>query len=212
MPVRRAFIPIPVLAALVLTVLSPPGLAGALERDAQAFIHSLAEEAVRTLTSRDIPRPERIARFRTMFTRHFAVPDIGKWTLGRHWKKATEDERVEFLVLFEDLMVVSYVNRFAKYTNESLNISRTLVQGADTAIVFSEIVQPETASRIRVDWRVGKKGRQFKIFDVVVEGTSLSTTLRSDFGSIIRRKGGKVAGLLEALREKTANLKSTARN
>ena len=109
-------------------------------------------------------------------------------------------------------MVVSYVDRFAKYTNESLDISRTLVQGADTAIVFSEIVQPETASRIRVDWRVGKKGGQFTIFDVVVEGTSMSAVLRSDFGSIIRRKGGKVASLLEALREKTAQLKKTARN
>ncbi len=210
MRILRYFVP--ALAGLVLTGLSPPGLAGALERDAQAFIHSLAKEAVRTLTSRDTPRPVRIKRFRTMFNQHFAVREIGKWTLGRHWKKATKREQAEFLVLFEDLMVVSYVDRFAKYTNESLDIFRTLTQGADTAIVFSEIVQPETASRIRVIWRVGKKGRRFQIFDVVVEGTSMSTTLRSDFGSTIRRKGGKVAGLLEALRKKTASLKSTARN
>jgi phospholipid transport system substrate-binding protein len=210
MPVLRYVIS--AVAGLVLAGLSPPGLAGALERDAQAFIHSLAEEAVRTLTARDTPRPQRIERFRTMFDRHFAVPQIGKWILGRHWKKATEGERAEFLVLFEDLMVVSYVDRFAKYTNESLDISRTLAQGPDTAIVFSEIVQPETASRIRIDWRVGKKGGVFKIFDVVVEGTSMSTTLRSDFGSIIRQKGGKVAGLLEVLRAKTAQLKTTARN
>jgi len=205
---------LPALAGLVLAVLSPtgPSRAGALERDAQAFIRSLTEEAVRTLTSRDTPRPERIERFRAMFDRHFAVPQIGKWILGRHWKRATEGERAEFLVLFEDLMVVSYVDRFARYTNQSLDISRTLAQGPDTVIVFSEIVQPETASRIRIDWRIGKTDGAFKIVDVIVEGTSMSTTLRSDFGSIIRRKGGKVAGLLEVLRAKTAQLKKTARN
>jgi len=42
---------------------------------------------------------------------------------------------------------------------------------------------------------------------VIVEGTSMSNTLRSDFGSIIRQKGGSIAGLISALREKTASLK-----
>ena len=37
----------------------------------------------------------------------------------------------------------------------------------------------------------------------------MSTTLRSDFGSIIRRSGGKVAGLIDELRKKTKHLKET---
>jgi ABC-type transporter MlaC component len=35
----------------------------------------------------------------------------------------------------------------------------------------------------------------------------MSTTLRSEFGSIINQKGGKISGLLEVLREKTKTLK-----
>jgi ABC-type transporter MlaC component len=34
----------------------------------------------------------------------------------------------------------------------------------------------------------------------------MSNTLRSDFGSIIRSRGRKISGLLEALREKTTKL------
>ena len=49
-------------------------------------------------------------------------------------------------------------------------------------------------------------------FTLVVEGASMSQTLRSDFGSIIRRKGGHVSGLLEELRIKTASLKAEAKN
>ena len=48
--------------------------------------------------------------------------------------------------------------------------------------------------------------------DVVVKGASMSQTLRSDFGSIIRQKGGRVSGLLEELRVKTASLKADAGN
>ncbi len=48
-----------------------------------------------------------------------------------------------------------------------------------------------------------------KILDVIVEGASMSQTLRSDFGSIIRQKGGKVSGLLDVLRVKTAALENT---
>ena len=62
---------------------------------------------------------------------------------------------------------------------------------------------------MKVLWRVGAKGETFKILDVIVEGASMSQTLRSDFGSIIRQKDGKVSALIEALRLKTASLKAS---
>ena len=62
------------------------------------------------------------------------------------------------------------------------------------------------------DLRVGARGEIIRILDVVVEGASMSQTLRSDFGSIIRQRGGKVSGLLEELRVKTASLKADAGN
>jgi len=186
-----------------------PNSAGAesLDEGAKTFIRDLAQQAVKALTDGNVPRPERIKRFRDMFNEHFAVRAIGKWILGRHWRKATEDEQAEYLRLFEDLMVVSYVDRFAVYAGDALKINRAIVHNEKTAIVFSEIIQPGSSSRIRVDWRVGRNSTQFKILDVMVEGTSMSQTLRSDFGSTIRNRGGTVAGLLDALREKTAELK-----
>ncbi|MDP6403471.1 MAG: N-acetylneuraminate synthase family protein, partial [SAR202 cluster bacterium] len=45
-----------------------------------------------------------------------AVETIGQFVLGRYWRKATEAERREYLKLFEDLIVETYVDRFTKYT------------------------------------------------------------------------------------------------
>ena len=39
----------------------------------------------------------------------------------------------------------------------------------------------------------------------MVEGISMSVTQRDEFAAVIRRSGGKVEGLLAALRKKTQN-------
>lgn len=197
-------------AGLAMALALPPGRAHAAAidpEDARVFIQELSQQAVRSLTDDAVAKAERVRRFRRLFNDHFAVKAMGKWILGRYWRKASETERTEYLRLFEDLMVVSYVDRFAQYAGESLKIRRAVQHGEKTAIVFSEIVQPGSSKPIRVDWRVGRNSDAFKVLDVMVEGTSMSQTLRSDFGSTIRRRGGTLEGLLEALREKTADLK-----
>lgn len=205
---RRSLLAALVFLAVVPATVGGPALAGSFERDAAAFIENLTDLAIRQLTPGDLSRRERTERFRRLFNRHFAVAAIGKWVLGRHWPKATEAERREYMDLFEDLIVVSYVNRFADYSGEALNITRTLSRDGRTATVFSELANPESDTPARVNWRVGLVEGRFLVFDVTAEGTSMSNTLRSDFGSIIRQRGGKVAGLLDALRDKTASLRA----
>ncbi len=184
--------------------------AAELEKGAEQFIQALAKQAVDSLTDSKASRVERIRRFRDMFHKNFAVEAIGRWTLGRHWRTATEAERVEYLRLFEDLMVVSYVDRFAEYAGESLRVNKSVPENNSTATVFSEIVRPHQAQPVRVDWRVGRKDSTYKIVDVVVEGTSMSNTLRADFTATINQKGGTVRGLIEELRKKTESLKEEA--
>jgi len=184
--------------------------ADSLEEGAQKFIQAMADQAIQSLTAHDIERAERIKRFRILFNEKFAVQAIGKFVLGRHWRTASDSEKTEYLSLFEDLMVNSYVDRFSSYADEALDIKNTRAENQTTATVFSEIKRPGDAQPIHVDWRVGSNGEIFKILDVVVEGTSMSNTLRSDFGSIVRQKEGKVAGLIEELRKKTESLKAEA--
>jgi phospholipid transport system substrate-binding protein len=208
---RRALLaPLGLLFATVL--LAMPATAGEFEQRAEKFIGSLAQEAIESLTTKDTPRDERINRFRAMFSHHFAVQAIGRFVLGRHWQQATAPEQAEYLLLFEDLMVVSYVDRFQKYAGENLRIVKSRADGEFTVSVFTEIVRPNAGTPAQVIWRIGGNGDQLKVLDVIVEGTSLSQTLRADFGSIIRQREGKVSGLIHELRLKTAELKLPPKN
>jgi len=208
---QRRALAVGLAAGLVLLAAGPifPAQASAeMEKGAGSFVESLAKQAVDSLADQKVTRPERIVRFRRMFNNSFAVEAIGRWILGRHWRTATDAERTEYLRLFEDLLVVSYVDRFAEYAGESLKISRSVTENENTVTVFSEIVRPNSGPPVRVDWRVGRnKDAVYKIVDVVVEGTSMSNTMRSDFTSVINQKGGLVSGLIEVLREKTDALK-----
>jgi len=195
---------------LVLTLLVGSPVQAGIEEGADTFLRSLANKAVQSLTEADTPRAERIKRFRIMFKENFAVRSIGKFVLGRNWRKASDDEKKEYLTLFEDLMVVTYVDRFQRYAGEALKVTKARAETDNIATVFSEIERPGGAKAIRVDWRVGTNGTIYKVLDVIVEGTSMSNTLRSDFGSIVRREGNGVSGLLVALRKKTAALKAEA--
>jgi len=170
---------------------------------ASTFIEGLAGEAVNALTASDVSPEEREQLFRNLLNENFAVTTIGQWVLGRYWAKATVEQRREYLQLFEEMIVVTYLNRFKRYSGESLNVTRALVddQSGD-AIVFSQIKRPSGSEPLDIAWRVRPKGDSFKIVDVSVEGVSMSQTQRKEFASVIRRNGGHIEGLLTEMRQK----------
>ncbi|MCW9032844.1 MAG: ABC transporter substrate-binding protein [Alphaproteobacteria bacterium] len=177
-------------------------------KGAETFVQSLADEAIDTLAVKEIPQAERVKRFRTMLGKHFDVNAIGRWVLGRYWRKASKAQQAEYLVLFRDLIVATYVNQFAELTGERLKVTQSLTrEGKKDAIVRSEIIRTEGQPPIKLDWRVRAPKGNFKVVDVVVEGVSMSQTQRSEFGSVIKREGGEIDGLLAALRKKTKSLR-----
>jgi phospholipid transport system substrate-binding protein len=171
-------------------------------QDAEAFIVGLADQAIAALTPPGISRDEREARARVLLKDNFAVPTIGQFVLGRYWRNATLDEQKEYLDLFEKLIVVTYVDRFSRYSGERLKVTRAVSdQESGDTIVYSEISRP-AGEPIQVGWRARKYGSSFKIVDVLVEGVSMGQTQRSEFSSVIRNNGGSLAALLDEMRRR----------
>ena len=170
--------------------------------DAEQFISSLADEAIKALTQPDSTPETRSQRFRVLLKENFDVKTIARWVLGRYWKKASKVEQAEYLKLFEELLIVTYVDRFSKYSGEHLKVSKSSPSGERDFVVFSRIVRLESTAPLNVDWRVRKKSTGFKIIDVMVEGVSMGQTQRSEFASVISRNGGEVKGLIAKLRDR----------
>jgi phospholipid transport system substrate-binding protein len=165
-------------------------------------MQTLGSKAIHELTDPAVPQPERQARFRALLDGHFDIPAIAKFTLGRYWRTATEEQRAEFIQLFEDFIVQSYSTRFAEYRGEAFQVAGSDNDDRGVTIVHSRIDMPSSED-VRVDWHLRPRDGSFAIVDIVVEGVSMAVTQRSEFASVIQSRGG-VAGLLDALRAKNA--------
>lgn len=219
---RREFLGpwlVSVLVAAVLVVGFLPRAAHANEfsNDARKFIESLTDEAITMLTVKDITREERAQRFRTLMNKNFSINGIAKFVLGRHLRKASETEKTDYLKLYEDLMVATYADRFAKYSGERLLVKNAEVRGEKDVIVYTTMVKAGNGAKpLKVDWRVRSKGKTFTIIDVMVEGISMIMTQKFEFSSFIKSSGGDFKSLLAELQKrvdenKTKNNKSAAK-
>jgi phospholipid transport system substrate-binding protein len=188
-------------ALAVLLAVAAPGPTRAAD-DAAGFISDLGQRTVRVLAAK-VSEGEREAQFRALFNEGFDVPAISRFVLGNYWRVATDEQRRAFVTLFEAYVVHAYAVRFNEYSGQQLKVTAQRAEGEDSALVQSVIAQPSGAPPLRIDWRVGKTEKGYKINDVVVEGVSMAVTQRQEFSAVIQRNGGEIDALLKLLREKT---------
>lgn len=155
------------------------------------------------LADRSLSDSQREAGFRRLLERNFDLKRIGRFVLGKHWRRASRDERAEFHRLFDDFVIATYAARLGPYSGETLEVGTVRGAGERGVTVTSRILRPQ-GEPIRLDWRLRRIGSGgWQIVDIVVEGVSLALTQRSEFDSVIRRSGGTIDGLLQVLRDKT---------
>jgi len=170
------------------------------------FIQTLADRAIATLTAEGQTTEVRRDQFRTLFREGFAINGIARFVLGRYWRRASEDDRTEYLALFEDVIVTTWADRFSEYSGEKFTVQDAVDapsahQAERVAIVRSQFfTDPQTP--VRIDWRVASRGDIYKITDVSVEGISMANTQRDEFASVIRSNSGELSALLDVLRKK----------
>ena len=180
--------------------------------DARNFVEKLGERAINELTPEDISDAERVKRMRALLADDFDMPTIAKFVLGIYWRRATEEERSEFLELYQTVVAHSYSRLFKDYAGEIFLVDKERPAPGGGVIVYGR--SPRLSDEpILVEMLVKKAGNQFKTMDIKVAGVSMPLTHRKEYSSVIRRRNGKVSGLLGALRKKTRYLeKSIALN
>ncbi len=188
------------LVAFTLILVTSHGTA-ATAKEPDVFIRTVGQQAIDSLTGKEMSDAQRQDGFRAILNRTFEVPLIAKFTLGRYWRRASEEQRTEYVRLFEDFIVQAYAARFKDYSGEAFTVGKVRDVDERDVLVQSQLVLKDGRT-IVVYWRVRGKTEP-KIIDVIVEGVSMAITQRDEFSAIINQNGGKIDGLLSALRKKT---------
>jgi phospholipid transport system substrate-binding protein len=194
---RRKFL---IGAVLALTVSLNSGNARAASAD--DFIRSAGEKAFQSL-HQEMTDEQRTAQFRQILLDTFDLPTIARFTLGRYWRVASKQQRDAYVGLFQEFIVQAYLHRFKDLSGQTFEVKKSHEINSRDRLVLSEIKIRQGKPPIRVNWRVRLRDDAYRVIDVVVEGVSMSVTQRDEFAAVIRQSGGKIDGLLAALRRKT---------
>ena len=174
---------------------------------AEKFITSLAAKAEASLLTETISPTEHQKRFRALMLSSFDLKGVGKWALGRYWRRASKAEHIKYLSLFEKFVVATYSKRFRGYTKAKLQITGTTKN--NKSVFVNSQIKRKGSKPIKIIWRVSFSNGQYKIIDIIIEGVSWVQTQRSEFVSVIRNSGGKISGLIKALDKKVIYLTSS---
>ena len=204
---RRTFIA--AVAGLLLSV-SFASSGHAVEQDPKAFVIGLANNAMEIMTTKGLSDHDRAAKFRTLFTGDVDIHEIAKFVLGRYWRAATPEQQQEFLKLFEDVVVLTWSPRFKDYGSDLRHTVMAVSQDGERGITVDSKVDRDKQQPIALQWRLKQGDNGLRVVDLVVEGSSMAITYRSEYASVIQSNGGKVEGLLSALRTKVAELHASS--
>ncbi len=145
---------------------------------------------------------ERTQRVRQIILDTFDFEEMAKLALGPYGDRLTPQQRTEFVSLFGTLFERSYntlVLRFlserrATYGRESITQDRAMVQ--------TTLVDQKTSGQLPIDYWLIHKDQRWAVYDVIVDGVSLTLNYQAQFDQIIR--SASYDTLLQRLKRKVA--------
>lgn len=126
--------------------------------------------------------------------------------VGLDWRQANASQQAELTRQFQQLLVRSYAVTMSRFKNAHISVAPTAVLANDgrEASVKSQVVANDNNQPVTIEYTFYQSAQGWKVYNVKVEGASLITAYRNDFGEQVR-KGG-VDGLIKALQSKNAAL------
>lgn len=129
---------------------------------------------------------------------------LAKLALGKNWRKASNEQKIEFVDEFRELLIRTYGKSLQEFKDQKIEFSPLRdYSGEERVVVKSEVLQ-SGGPTIPVDYRMRLKDGEWKVYDIIIDGVSLVTNYRGTFSQEMR-KGG-MEQVLKMLREKKAEV------
>jgi phospholipid transport system substrate-binding protein len=152
-------------------------VADQLKTKVDAVIKTLEDPALKNKTE------ERRAAIRAISNQTFDWQEMAKRSLGRHWQGRSDQEREEFVKLFQNLIEAAYISKIESYSGEKVDYAAESVDG-DQATVRTKIIT-KRGQEVPIDYRVLRRSERWMIYDVSIEGISLVSNYRTQFDRVI---------------------------
>jgi phospholipid transport system substrate-binding protein len=165
--------------------------------DSPRAVTRRALEQSNTIVRGSGDRQQKLLALRDVLRDFLDTEALARLAAGKHLDGRTPEETAEFLRLFRELFIRTYVQRLLLFDAPDFTYGEERVTG-DTATVGTEIVTPR--DRFAVDYTLHHTESGWRATDIMVEQVSLAQNFRAQFDTALAKSSFQ--DLLELLRKK----------
>lgn len=136
---------------------------------------------------------------RKVIGKRFDFRQMAMHTLDNVWGSRSRKEQAQFTQLFKKLLEKSYMHMIENFQGGKVHFLSERVKG-NYAFIKTNIVSPDRT--ISVYYKLKRVGKEWRVYDFLVQGVSMVRNYRFQFSKVIRQESFQ--GLLKRLKEQTA--------
>ena len=169
------------------------------------FVQSTVNRASKVL-SENISKENKISELKKIALETVDIQGIAFYTLGSTRKTINDNEKKEYIRLFNDYFLKSFSSRLAEYTNPEIDVFNKEVLNKNYTIVNSLLKGTKERPEVKIDWRIYTKDPENPLIrDLIIEGLSLARTQKEEFASILNSNDGDINALFKTLKDFSKN-------
>tara|TARA_B100001121_G_scaffold143960_1_gene125925 strand:+ start:1594 stop:2178 length:585 start_codon:yes stop_codon:yes gene_type:complete len=169
------------------------------------FVQSTVNRASQVL-SKNISKEKKIEELKLIAKETVDIKGVGFYSLGSTRKNLDDDQKKQYLILFENYFLKSFSSRLAEYTNPEIDVKDKEFINNNYTIVNSVLVATSQRPEVKIDWRIYTKNPDNPLIrDLIIEGLSLARTQKEEFSSILNSNDGDLNALFKVLEEFSNN-------
>ena len=173
--------------------------------EADIFVQSTVNRASQIL-AKNISQEEKINELKIIAKETVDIRGVGFYSLGAARKNLNEDQKKEYLSLFESYFLKSFSSRLSEYTNPEIDVLSKEVLSENYTIVNSVLKGTSERPEVKIDWRVYTKNPENPLIrDLVIECLSLARTQKEEFASVLNSNNDDIEALFKVLEEFSKN-------
>jgi len=131
----------------------------------------------------------RVDRLAPIMAEIFDLDFMASKTVGRLWRKLSEEDKARWEEAFARLTTANYAGRFTGYTGEQFVTLGEVDGKRDTKMILTKIVVPDDED-VQLNYRLRQRDGVWKVIDVFLNGTVSELALRrSEYSAALKREG-----------------------
>jgi phospholipid transport system substrate-binding protein len=175
--------------------------AAAATESPEQFVERTSKDVLAILRDPALAHDAKIVRLQKMMDERSDFDTISKLVLASHYRQFSDGQRMDFVELLHRYLTTTYGQQIDNYGNETVSVTGGRAEARGDYTVQTRIKR-NNGQDLSVEYRLRKVGEDWRLIDVIGEGISLVSNLRSQFGEILNDGGPDK--LLKVLREKNA--------